>query len=186
MPLKLTIDKLDDAEESARQFYSPTADGKFRLAVDGVEELQKQAADARRAQEATLLDSELDRALDAVGVIKNLARGAKLLIKDQCKVVADGDKLKVVAGDGQDLAEFVRTWSSTDGRIYIVPAKGGDAAGGGPLRRNVDSGPNPWSRSAWNMTAQGHILSADPARAQRLAKRAGHQSAAGARRDHAR
>lgn len=51
----------------------------------------------------------------------------------------------------------------------------GGSRGGGP-----NGGPNPWSKDGWNMTEQGRIYLADPAKAEQLAKAAGHKQALGA------
>ena len=185
MPLKLKVETLDDVDEAHRSLYKKSGDN-FILDVDGIDALQKQAADERKAREATLINSEIDKALTAAGAIPGLKRGAALLIRQQCKVVADGDNLKVTAGD-EDLADYVRSWSAADGRQFILPAKGGDANPGGVRLKDVDgAGPNPWSRAQWNMTMQGAILAQGGARATRLARLAGHVSPIGAKREHAR
>lgn len=49
-------------------------------------------------------------------------------------------------------------------------SQGGGAAGGGG---GGVGGPNPWSKSEWNLTKQGEIIRADRAKAERLAKQAG-------------
>ncbi len=51
------------------------------------------------------------------------------------------------------------------------PSAGGGGAGNGGT--GLDGGSNPWSADGWNMTQQGQIVRADPAKAERLAKQAG-------------
>lgn len=52
------------------------------------------------------------------------------------------------------------------------PSAGGGASGNGKGGGGM-GGPNPWSNEAWSLTEQGKILTADRAKAERLAKAAG-------------
>ena len=61
----------------------------------------------------------------------------------------------------------------------------GNSAGGGAGGNrggNDMGGKNPWSAEHWNMTEQGKLVQSDRAKAEQLAKAAGHASAVGARR----
>jgi hypothetical protein len=49
-----------------------------------------------------------------------------------------------------------------------------------PMRKALRRAPNPWSRASWNITQQGLTYQADPDRADRLAREAGHRKAIGA------
>jgi hypothetical protein len=57
----------------------------------------------------------------------------------------------------------------------------GTSAGGGAGGSNgaPRGGDNPWTHDRWNLTEQGRIYSTDPAKAEQLAKQAGHASALG-------
>jgi hypothetical protein len=69
------------------------------------------------------------------------------------------------------LAKYADSWAQTDeGKIYIGTPVGGGGGGGGDLRKGER---NPWAKETFNMTEQGAIYKADPARAERLAKAAG-------------
>lgn len=50
-------------------------------------------------------------------------------------------------------------------------SQGSGAAGSG--NRGGAGGSNPWAKDTWNLTEQGRVMQADPARAQRLAAQAG-------------
>jgi hypothetical protein len=86
----------------------------------------------------------------------------------------------------QPIAQFVPQWAQSDaGKPFIIPASGGGASGG-DSRNSTNLTGNPWAKGQWNMTQQGQIMIKDPARADRLAKSAGHAAAAGARMENAR
>jgi hypothetical protein len=82
---------------------------------------------------------------------------------------------------------------SADGQVCKRPANeqdnaGSGEAGGGANRKQSLAPParNPWSRHAWNQTMQGCLLRENCARADELARQAGHRQALGARFDEAR
>lgn len=60
----------------------------------------------------------------------------------------------------------------------------GESAGGGAggARDRQSANANPFSKAAWNMTAQGQLMESDPAKAEQMAKQAGHKEAATARK----
>lgn len=58
-------------------------------------------------------------------------------------------------------------------------------SGGGGAGGNRDGGKasgNPFSKAAWNMTTQGQLMASDPAKAEQMAKQAGHKEAATAKK----
>lgn len=98
--------------------------------------------------------------------------------------------VKVVEGDDGELSavfnadlgekpldEYIRDWVQTDeAKLFVEPAKGGGASGGAGAGHNAN---NPWmGKPLWNLTQQGQMMRSDPMKAERLAKAAGHKSAA--------
>lgn len=55
-------------------------------------------------------------------------------------------------------------------KAHWWPASKGGGAGGG---QGLNGGPNPFSHSTWNLTEQGKVYAADPAKALQLAQAAG-------------
>lgn len=75
----------------------------------------------------------------------------------------------IVKGSGLSPKDWLNDQKKT--RSHFWPASAGGGAGG-----NLGGGggaDNPWSAEGWNLTKQGEIVVADPARADALAKAAG-------------
>ncbi len=70
------------------------------------------------------------------------------------------------------LARFVTDWAaSDDGKDYVTKPSGPDARGNNGRGGAVEA--NPWAKDTFNLTKQGEIARADPAKAQRLKAAAG-------------
>ena len=96
-----------------------------------------------------------------------IAIGERLFEVDEAGTVVTKDKVGVAPGLKPDqwLADLLPRkphWTAT--------SSGGGARNGG---NGGPAGVNPWSKDGWNMTAQGKIVTADLAKAERLAKQAG-------------
>ena len=84
---------------------------------------------------------------------------------------------RVVTKDGLDADMWIADIQSKKPHWWL-DSVGGGASGG----RGGSGEPNPYTYEGWNLTAQGQMMKADPAKAERMAKAAGHKQAAGARR----
>lgn len=131
-----------------------------------------------------LVEEGLTKALATAGVKPELAKAAKAMLGRSVKVVeSDGDQAAVVETDmGQvPVEEFVTQWAKSDeGKHFVEPPKGGGAEGSGGGGGGSKE-PNPFGKAHWNMTAQGKLMAADAAKADRLAKAAGHKDAVSAK-----
>jgi hypothetical protein len=149
----------------------------------------KTERDAHVATKAALrtrvVGDDLTKALVESGVDKRYLKAAKALLEKSVKVKEEGANL--IAVIETDLGEtpidqFVPQWSqSEEGKLFIPPARGSDAPGSGNNRIGGTLDGNPWSKQHWNATQQGQVFKVDQAKADRLAKAAGHKSAIGAR-----
>lgn len=133
---------------------------------------------------------DLTKALVENGVDKKYLRGARALLERSVKVRGEGGDMSAYVET--DLGEtpiidFVPQWvQSEEGKLYATPARGSDASGSdlrGKGPGSLDS--NPWAKASWNATLQAQVWKADAAKADRLAKNAGHRAAVGARVDDA-
>ncbi|QYW02037.1 scaffolding protein [Stenotrophomonas phage Siara] len=99
-----------------------------------------------------------------------LLAGSRALTLDE-----DG---RVVTKDGLDADSWMLDLQAKKPHWWLGSVGGGagGANGGGGAE------PNPYTHEHWNLTEQGKLLKADPAKADRLAKAAGHEKAIGARR----
>lgn len=129
---------------------------------------------------------DLTKALVEAGVDKKYLKGARALLEQSIKVKGDGgDMTAFVDTDlGETaIAEFVPQWAqSEEGKLYVTQPRGSDAPGAdgkGGKGGALDS--NPWTKAHWNTTIQAQVWKQDSAKADRLAKTAGHKGAVGAR-----
>jgi hypothetical protein len=129
---------------------------------------------------------DLTKALIESGVDKRHLKVARAYLEQSIKVKGDGGDMKayVETDLGEtDIAEFVPQWAqSEEGKLYVTKASGSDATGadkGSNRSGSLDA--NPWSKANWNSTVQAQVWKQDSAKADRLAKSAGHKGAVGAR-----
>lgn len=97
MPLQLTVDTLDAVPENLRSLYSE-ADGKFRLAVDGLEDtaglksaLQKEREAARTAEKQSKAWMALGKTPEEIAALVDAQRKAE---EDRALKGGEFDKLK--------------------------------------------------------------------------------------------
>lgn len=141
----------------------------------------------RGGRRKDLAERELAKAVAQAGITDpDMADAAIALLRDKVEVTDDDGNLRVNAkaeNGGDSVEDFVKGWSNSDkGKKFVTPAKGGDGSGGGP---KLDTKDNPFSKISWNMTAQGQLKRSDAAKADRLAKVAGHKDAVSARKENA-
>lgn len=135
------------------------------------------------------------------------AKEKKRLIRDKVREAANEAKIQPYAlDDALLLGETLFEVREDDGEVVVREGVGftqgiapsvlfsdlkskrphwwGDTIGGGAggQRGAGGSGANPFSKAGWNMTEQGKIMEADAAKAEQLAKVAGHRDAANARK----
>jgi len=126
----------------------------------------------------------LVRNLAEVGVKKEALPFVQAKLEKSIKVVEDEDDGEFKAVVDTDMGElpidqFISKWANSDeAKLFVEPATGGGAIGGKGQRSGGDT--NPWTKSHWDMRRQADILQKDAARADRMAKAAGHPKAPGA------
>ena len=98
MPLQLTVDTLDAVPENLRSLYSE-ADGKFRLAVDGLEDtaglksaLQKEREAARTAEKQSKAWMALGKTPEEIAALIDAQRKAE---EDRALKGGEFDKLEL-------------------------------------------------------------------------------------------
>lgn len=128
---------------------------------------------------ATLVDGGLTDALVKHGIAKEFMGATRALLRGSVKVKRDDDGKRHAVVDTDlgevDIDRFVENWSkSDDGKPFVMPAKGGGGHGSGNGR---GSEINPWTKEAFNLTAQGQIIKSDRDKARRLMKAAGRTTA---------
>ncbi len=130
MSLKLTVDTLDDVPENLRSLYAE-ADGKFRLAVDGIEDtaglksaLQKEREAARTAEKQAKAWMALGKTPEEIAALVDAQRKA-----DEEKAVKGGefDKLKaqMVEQSEREKTDLRNIIKSKDAAIerYLIDAQ---------------------------------------------------------------
>jgi multidrug efflux pump subunit AcrA (membrane-fusion protein) len=143
-------------------------------------ELKTALGEEKKARRSGIVQESLSRALTNAGVTKSaFVRAAKTLLEADLEVIEEEGKIDVRARaeqGGESVEDFVKGWVQTeDGKLFVEPARGGDADGSNKGGKSPEG--NPWTKAGWNMTQQGAIYAADAARADRLAKAAGHKQA---------
>lgn len=116
------------------------------------------------------------------GALNRAARDAKVIDSALEDVEVIGERIFELTEDGKDVVtkDGVGVTPGISPKEWLVemqakrthwwgPSAGGGANGG----RGGSDGQNPWSAEHWNMTEQGKIVNADPAKADRMAKAAG-------------
>jgi hypothetical protein len=137
-----------------------------------------------RVQKMVVQDG-LTNALVEGGVKKDALPFVSAKLEKSITVEEDedsGDFKAVVATDQGPipLDQFISKWLNSDeAKMFVDQPKGGDARGSGKGAGGHDD-TNPWSKSYWDMSRQAQIMAKDGARADRMAKAAGHKRAAGA------
>lgn len=175
---KLDEAKLKEmAEARARAIVAPIErerDGyKTQLAEkDGVIETFK------KKEETRTIHDQIKAAAKAAGVIDEAMEDA-INAAERLFVLEEGTG-KAVVKEGQSVSQGLepKDWLS-DLQTKKPHWFGTSAGGGAGGNRGAGAGaePNPFSHDGWNMTKQGQLMQTDPARADRLAKAAGHKDA---------
>lgn len=179
--------KIHDAEvQSVRAMYEQ----KLVNAVKPAEAALKAEREAHIATKASLrsrvVNDDLTKALVEAGVDKKYLAATRALLEKSVKVVEEGGTMAAMfetdLGE-QPIEQFVPQWAQSDvGKHFLVPATGSGAQGSeGARKESTNLANNPYSKASWNMTNQAKLYKADAAKADRLAKSAGHPTALGSK-----
>ncbi len=153
---------------------------------------EKDLADEKAAHAKTktslrgrVVNDDLLKALIEAGARKEYLKAASAMLERSITVKeSDGVITAVFETDlGETpIDQFIPQWAqSEEGKLFITQAKGSDAPGGGGSGSKGSLDSNPWAKLSWNQTMQGQVYKQDSAKAERLAKVAGHRGAIGAR-----
>lgn len=141
----------------------------------------------KEALRSRVVGDDLTKALVEAGIDKKFLRAAKALLEKSVKVVEEnGTLVATVTTDLTDMPidQFVPQWAQSDeGKAFVTPATGSGAQGSDGVKNSFTS--NPYAKGTWNMTQQVAIFKQDAAKADRMAKAAGHASAIAARLENA-
>lgn len=122
--------------------------------------------------ESLVIDRGLDEALISAKVNPALARAAHALIKAESTIEIDDNGRASI--NGKPVADFVGEWSKTDtGKAFVLNGNSGGGANGSGNGSGEGGEKNPWKAGSINLTEQGRLFRADPAKARRLASEAG-------------
>ena len=149
---------------------------------DALAERDKKIGELTATIKTMVVSDNLSRQLVEVGVKKEALPFVSAKIERSVKVSEEEGEFKAVVDT--DLGEvpldqFIKKWSESDeAKMFVEQASGGGATGSS--RKSAPSDANPWAKTTWNMRQQADILAKDAARADRLAKAAGHKKAVGA------
>jgi hypothetical protein len=73
-----------------------------------------------------------------------------------------------------DISKYVSDWvASDDGKLFVPPAKGGDADKKGKPTNRAIKEKNQWSKDHYNLTEQGKVIRDDYSKAEKFARAAG-------------
>lgn len=97
---------------------------------------------------------------------KEYLKAARAMLKPSVKVVRDEDTARraIVETDlgEEEIGKYVGNWSQSDeGNVVIAKPTGSDPPGSDDRKAEV----NPWAKHTFNLTKQGEIARADPAKA---------------------
>jgi len=131
-----------------------------------------------------LVEDGLTKALAEAGIQGPMLKASRAMLERSVEIIQDGDADPVAMIktdlDPTPIGEYVKSWVQTDeGRAFLPQPSGGGASGSNAPKGSV--GDNPYSKVNWNVTNQGRVYKADPIKADRLAKAAGHRDARSAR-----
>ncbi|MBK3745285.1 hypothetical protein G3A39_39570 [Paraburkholderia aspalathi] len=125
--------------------------------------------------EKLTVDDGLSRAMDEANIDPKHKKKLAPYLKGLGKIKLeedDGSFAALVETDmgPVDLNKFVADWAgSDDGREYVGKPKGLDTSGSDGRKADV----NPWAKDTRNLTKQGDVVRADPAKARRMMSAAG-------------
>jgi len=195
--VRIKLDRIPELEAAAE---GKLDDEKINGIVEGRVKTRLAPVERERDQ----YKSRVGELEGAVGELTSKEK--KRLIRDKAREAGNAAKLRPEAMDDfLLLAETVLEVRDDDNEVVVKDGTGftagvqpavlltdlqpkrphwwGDSFGGGSGgNRDAQRGvANPFSKAAWNMTAQGQLMQSDPAKAEQMAKAAGHKEAATAR-----
>jgi hypothetical protein len=135
-----------------------------------------------------VVNDDLTKALIEAGVDKKYLAATRALLEKSVRVVEEDGKMSAMfetdLGE-QEISQFIPQWAQSDaGKHFLIPATGGGALGA-DSRNSTNLAGNPYAKATWSLTEQGQMVVKDRARADRMARGAGHASAIGAKLENA-
>lgn len=121
-----------------------------------------------KAEISRKITTSVGRAARELKVVDSAVEDIELLAERVFEVAEDGT---VATKDGLSPKAWLEDMQ-TKRPHWWGPSGGGGASGNGKGNGAI-GGPNPWTHENWSLTEQGKILTADKAKAERLAKQAG-------------
>lgn len=160
-----------------------------KKAADAIAERDKRIEEQAEHVRELLIEGSLTKSLAELGIQGTMLKASRAILERSVVIEQEDGETRPKAMIKTDLepmpvSEFVKQWSQSDEGKAFLPQPTGGGAPGSQLPRGA-AGDNPYTKANWNVTAQGKIFVADPARADRLAKAAGHPDAKTARKENA-
>jgi hypothetical protein len=182
--------KIHEAEiQSVKAMYEQRITGITRKAEADLAAEKTAHTATKGSLRGRVVGDDLTRALAEAGVDKKFLPAARALLEKSVKVLEENGTMSAVfetdLGE-QPIGQFIPQWAQSDtGKHFLVPASGGGAQGFDGPKLAAALANNPFAKNTWNMTQQALLVKADPAKADRLAKLAGHAAAIGAKQPNA-
>lgn len=178
---KLDDDKINNIVEGRVKTRLAPVERELTAARARVGELEGAVGELTTKEKRRKIRDEVRAAGKRAGVTDEAIDDA-LLLGDNIFEIREDDG-KVVVKEGTSYTSGIEpsvlfTDLQSKKPHWFGPSGGGGA--GGNRGGGSGSNANPYSKAGWNMTEQGRIYSADPAKAEQLAKAAGLKSALGA------
>ncbi len=192
-----SLDRIPELEEAAKgkldeAGIEKVVEGRIKAKLGPVErerdtlkgqlaDKDKQIEDYTAKERRAAIHDAVRKAATTAKVLPEAIEDALLLAERVFELNEDG---KVIAKDNVGVTPGIVPTDWFTDLQKTRPHWWGPSAGGGAggNRGGGAGGDNPWTDAHWNRTKQGDIYKADKARAEQMAKAAGHASAVGANR----
>lgn len=182
---KLDEDQINGIVESRVKTRLAPVERDLRSAQQRAQELEGKVGELTTKEKKRLIR---DKAREAGTAAKLLPEAMDdfLLLADTVFEVREDDN-EVVVREGTSYPAGVQPSVLLSDLQPKRPHWWGESRGGGAGGQRGGGGgsTNPFSKGAWNMTAQGQLMASDPAKAEQMAKAAGHREAASAKQNDA-
>lgn len=171
-------DKLNNMVEARTRTKLAPVERERDQAKARVGELEGTVQQLTTQQQRRKISDDVRAAAKKAGVTDEAMDDALRLGRDVFEIREDDGK--VVVKEGAEFAQGIEPsvlFADLQSKKphWFGESRGGGSSGNRDTNRNAS---NPFSKANWNMTAQGQLMSADPAKAEQMAKMAGHKDAA--------
>lgn len=125
----------------------------------------------KTASESEAKTSTLTKAIAEANIAPQFVEAVEAMFAGKIHIAHEGDKL-ITTIDSLPVADALKAFATSDkGKAFVqAPGNGGGGSGGNP---GSGGEVNPWAKDTLNLTEQGRIYRADPAKAERLQRAAG-------------